>query len=408
MTSGFWPPLRRRLRRSTTLALARVVAGGGLLVLSYTSAEAIPAFSRRYAVPCHFCHDGYPQLSVIGEQFKERGYRLENDTTGVSGWWDSIPGSVRASLRQAFEEDADAETSGMFRLLSAGNLGSRASYWVDENYSVDADGFHRVGTDNAFLRVEILSEELYVRGGRIELDLPFTQARSPQLFAYDVYFAGTGFETDSLGVHHDGLEVGGFLDDDTRWSLSVVNGRQSDEQESLSSSVGGVDLFGRLMRRFGEERAGAYFYWGTNTLARSSPEPGSGPDVLEWDDHLFRLGFDGSLYVSSAHLYGTFLYGRNSNSFADAANPSGTREPLSFTGGFAQLDVSLRDALVLTCRLDWVHGPPPGTSDPARSYVAFTPGLRLWLDPRVRLAFELNFRNQGEPTRGAIQIDVGL
>ena len=35
-------------------------------------ADGIPAFAWRYQLPCHFCHDGYPQLSVLGEQFKER------------------------------------------------------------------------------------------------------------------------------------------------------------------------------------------------------------------------------------------------------------------------------------------------------------------------------------------------
>jgi hypothetical protein len=388
----------------------RALAGLGLFALSSGSAEAIPAFARRYAVPCHFCHDGYPNLSVIGEQFKERGYRLENETTSASDWWKSIPVSVRASLRQTFEEEGDAQTAGLLRLVSAGNFGNRASYWIDETYSVDGDGFDRVGTDNAFLRVEVLPEELYVKGGRIELDLPFTQARSPQLFAYDVYFASTGFETDSIGAHQDGVEAGGFLDDTTRWSVAVVKGRNSDEQEALSSSVGGFEgnLFGRLVRRFGEGRGGAYLYWGRNTLARASPEPSAGPDVLEWDDHLFRLGLDGSLYLSSAHVYGTFLYGRNSNSFADVEHPGGTREGLSFTGGFGQVDYAVRDAIWITGRLDWVHGPPPGTAGPSRSYVAFTPGLKLWLSPRIRLVFELNFRNQDRPTRGALQIDLVL
>ncbi len=383
----------------------------GLAAFTPASAEAIPEFARRYALPCHFCHEGYPKLSVLGEQFKERGYRLEDDKTGASDWWSSVPVSFRGTLRQTFEEEGDADTTGRFRFVSGGALGSRVSYWIDESYSVDGDGFDRSGTDNAFLRVELLPDELYLRGGRLELDLPFTQARTPQLFAYDIYFATTGFETDNIGSHQDGVEAGGFLDDVTRWSIAVVRGQNSDEERDLSDSAGRFDgnVFGRLARRFGENRAGLYLYWGRNTLARANPDPlFGGPAVFEWDDDLFRLGFDGSAYLSSVHLYGTFLYGRNGNSFADAQSPGGTGVAASFTGGFGQLDFSLSDQLLLSGRFDWVHGPAPGTVGPSRTVVGFSPGLKLWLHPRIRLAFELTFRNQDEPTRGAIQVDLAL
>ena len=393
------------------MSIPRFVILLGLAVVSATGAEAIPEFARRYALPCHFCHEGYPKLSVLGEQFKERGYRLEDDTTDASDWWRSIPVSFRGSLRQTFEEEGDADTTGRFRFVSGGSLGSRLSYWIDESYSVDRNGFDRSGTDNAFLRVELLPDELYLRGGRLELDLPFTQARTLQLYAYDIYFATTGSETDNIGSHQDGVEAGGFLDDATRWSIAVVRGQNSDEQRELSDLAGQFDgnVFGRLTRRFGEDRAGLYLYWGRNKLARTNPEPGAGgPAVLEWDDDLFRLGFDGSAYLSSVHLYGTFLYGRNANSFADAANPGGTEEAASFTGGFGQLDLYLRDQVLLSGRFDWVHGPPPGTVGPSRTSVSFSPGLKLWLHPRIRLAFELSFRNQDQPTRGAIQVDLAL
>jgi hypothetical protein len=382
-----------------------------LAALSAGTAEAIPEFARRYALPCHFCHEGYPKLSALGEQFKERGYRLEDDKTGVSNWWSSIPVSFRGALRQTFEERGDADTAGRLRFVSGGNLGSRVSYWIDESYSVDGDGFDRSGTDNAFLRVELLPDELYLRGGRMELDLPFTQARTPQLYAYDVYFATTGFETDNIGSQQDGVEAGGFLDDATHWSIAVVRGQNSDEQLELSDSAGRFDgnVFGRLTRRFGEDRAGLYLYWGRNKLARTNPDPGAGgPAILEWDDDLLRLGVDGSAYLSSVHLYGTFLYGRNGNSVADAQNHGGTREAASFTGGFGQLDIYLRNQLVLSGRFDWVHGPPPGTIAPSSTSVSFSPGLKLWLHPRIRLAFELSFRNQDQPTRGAVQVDLAL
>ena len=376
-----------------------------VLVTVPEDVEAIPAFARRYDLPCHFCHDGYPKLSVLGEQFKERGFRLEDDVTEVSDWLRAVPVSGRAFLRQTFEEEGNAMTEGVFRLVSGGNLGGRLSYWIDDSYALTDDGARRDGIDNAYLRVEILPEELYVKGGRIELDLPFTQRRTPQLFAYEIYFANPGFETDSIGVHQDGVELGGFLEDATRWSVAVVGGRNSDEQEELSKAAGKFDgnVFGRLAHRFGEARAGAYLYWGRNTLARQS-----GGRVLEWDDTLFRLGGDLSGYFGQAHAYGTFLYGRSSNPFADPAHPEGTGEAASFTGGFVQLDYAVRDELVLSGRLDLVHAPPSGSKGPSVSFVDFSPGLKLWLHPRVRLAVELGFRNRDRPTRGAFHVELVL
>ena len=69
----------------------------------------------------------------------------------------------------------------LFRLVSAGNLGSRVSYWIDDNYVIESEDTRRVGLDNAFVRVELVPDEIYVRAGRIELDLPFTQIRTAQL-----------------------------------------------------------------------------------------------------------------------------------------------------------------------------------------------------------------------------------
>ena len=258
-------------------------------------------------------------------------------------------------------------------------------------------GFETRWARNAFVRVEILPDELYIRGGRIELDLPFTQTRTPQLFRYEIYFANTGFETDSIGVHQDGVEIGGFLDDTTRWSIAVVDGYDSEEQ-NVGKFEGNV--FGRLVRRFGEGRAGMYVYWGGNTLTRRS-----GDDVLEWKDGLLRLGADASFYLGQAHVYGTFSYGRNGNSFANADNPNGTGEALSFTGGFLQVDFALRDDFFVTGRLNTVRSPPPGTTDPSKSFVQFAPGLKLWLHPQIRLAGEIAFANQDLPTKAAFRFE---
>ena len=40
---------------------------------------AIPAFARKYGLPCSACHIGWPVLNNFGIQFKDNGYQLGND-----------------------------------------------------------------------------------------------------------------------------------------------------------------------------------------------------------------------------------------------------------------------------------------------------------------------------------------
>jgi hypothetical protein len=48
-----------------------------LLVLAFSSsAQAIPAFARKYGTSCQTCHTVYPKLTPFGEAFRRNGYRF--------------------------------------------------------------------------------------------------------------------------------------------------------------------------------------------------------------------------------------------------------------------------------------------------------------------------------------------
>jgi hypothetical protein len=42
-------------------------------------AKALPAFARKYGMPCSSCHEAWPMLSPFGQQFKDNGYQMGND-----------------------------------------------------------------------------------------------------------------------------------------------------------------------------------------------------------------------------------------------------------------------------------------------------------------------------------------
>ena len=43
------------------------------------SANALPAFARKYGLRCSACHESWPMLNYFGQKFKDNGYQLMND-----------------------------------------------------------------------------------------------------------------------------------------------------------------------------------------------------------------------------------------------------------------------------------------------------------------------------------------
>src|SRR3984893_1183714 len=39
----------------------------------------LPAFARKYGMPCSSCHEAWPKLSPFGQAFKDNGYQLGNE-----------------------------------------------------------------------------------------------------------------------------------------------------------------------------------------------------------------------------------------------------------------------------------------------------------------------------------------
>src|SRR5260221_12785868 len=63
--------------------LASTLFFGSLLALfllaDCRSASALPAFARKYGMPCSSCHEAWPKLSPFGQAFKDNGYQMGND-----------------------------------------------------------------------------------------------------------------------------------------------------------------------------------------------------------------------------------------------------------------------------------------------------------------------------------------
>src|SRR3984893_15037846 len=51
----------------------------GIFLSTGSPASALPAFARKYGMPCSSCHEAWPKLSPFGQQFKDNGYQMGND-----------------------------------------------------------------------------------------------------------------------------------------------------------------------------------------------------------------------------------------------------------------------------------------------------------------------------------------
>jgi hypothetical protein len=383
-----------------------VVLAAASLAMAASPARAIPAFARRYQVDCHFCHDGYPKLNIMGERFRDRGFRMsQEDPFELKAWARTVPVDLRASGTRYFVEAAEDINQAFLKAASAGHLGRRLSFWVDDGVLISEgdDNFTHARPDNAWARVEIVpAGKLYAKGGRFELDLPFTHARRPHVFSYDIYFANTGFEHDTIGAYQHGVEVGGQLPRDVHWSVAAVAGRDADGAGDADDRAGRFEanLFLRIAKRISQHRVGGFAYIGRNTIAES-------PGVTA-DDTLLRLGADASVWIHRLNLYGVAMYGRNDNSVLSARAPMGTQEPLSFSGGLLQADWHARDILVLTLRGNLVRRPPGRSADPRVTVASLVPGVQVFVRERLKLAFEYGFTNRARPDVGAVQVDLAF
>ncbi len=183
-------------------SLTLVVAG---LLLPADSAEAIPAFARKYETSCQTCHVAYPKLNAFGEAFRLRGYRMPGETEemikdkpvslGAPAWkrlwpkaiWPSdIPGSIPLAARVNLPVTWQSQVEGDERTLvqndfkfpgiafiqGAGTFGETFSFFTKAQIT-------RVeGT-------ELVGQEI-VRSEEVELDVEHAELRANSIAGPDV------------------------------------------------------------------------------------------------------------------------------------------------------------------------------------------------------------------------------
>src|SRR6266851_6028339 len=62
-----------------SLFVLALLSGTSVAAAPVVSVRALPAFARKYGMPCSSCHEAWPKLSPFGQSFKDNGYQMGND-----------------------------------------------------------------------------------------------------------------------------------------------------------------------------------------------------------------------------------------------------------------------------------------------------------------------------------------
>lgn len=359
-------------------------------LLAGPSARAIPAFARKYGLPCSACHEAWPKLNSFGQTFRDNGYQLGNDRDApiyqnpsywpiamrITPHWhlesagrtavDNVPGDANSGTVETTINSHGFDLSGI-DILTGGTLANNISFLLVPSIESDSGA---ISFESAWVRLDNLlhSPWLNFKFGKFELDLPISEKRIMALSNnggfYQLYhFLPPGDVTPtSMGDNQLGIALEGHSPDDkTRYALSLLS--STDGELGLPGGRS-YDGYVHLSRGFdvpklGMQRVGAYAYFGLAPTffltSGGEPIPGSG----RGNRSFYRTGAYGSFYFGRFDLTGIYQHALD-NAFlanATAANqslPSGAHSP-TWNAGTLEAHFTWSPQLVFIGRYELVR-----------------------------------------------------
>jgi hypothetical protein len=344
----------------------------GMLFAGVQPAHAIPAFARKYGLPCSACHEAWPMLNNFGQTFKDNGYQLGNGRDApiyqepsywpimfrTQAFWhrennnrqavDVIPGNPGSGRIESSVTSSGFDSAGI-DVITAGTLYQNISFFVQPFI-----GNNSASLTQTWVRLDNLggSHWLNLKLGKFELDEPISQQRSLTLSNtgggyYSYFFTPPGDNNffSGIGFPQLGVELQGHSDNDhTRYSVAVVS--DSNGAPGLPSNQA-YDVYANFNRSFevpklGSQQVGVYSYFGESpTFFQTSggnPIPGTG----QGNRSFYRVGAYGHWYLDKVDFYTFFMHGYD-NVFLGNAVPANQPSNLpvgavgpTWNGGFVE------------------------------------------------------------------------
>jgi hypothetical protein len=388
--------------------------------------RAIPAFARKYGLPCSACHTAWPELNNFGQVFRDNGFQLGNERDSpiwqnpsyfpiafrITPNWhrestnnlavDSVPGGgPNSTLVSGKVQQNGFDLSGM-DLWSAGTLYRNISF----SLLPSSDSTASWHFENAWVRFDnILNSSWFnVKFGKFELDNLISEKRFLflsdngglyQIYHYDV--PGTtndfGYGDNQLGVELAGHSKNSY----TRYSVSLLS--SNDGNVGFTSGTGGpsnrgYDVNLAFSQAFnggslGLERVGAFAYFGERPTYYATSTNGGVTTQLYGlgNKPFFRIGVAGDLFIKKLEILPLFMYGHDNpylgTGLASTTTlPFGAKAP-AFIGGFLESHYYVSPQLVFLGRFEKINTTQQpyvnvGFPDDYGNVTAYTVGYRWY------------------------------
>jgi hypothetical protein len=394
------------------ICLALVLAdsrSANALPLSTVKVRPLPAFARKYGMPCSACHLGWPMLSPFGQAFKDNGYQLGNDRDAPiyqdPGYWPVTfritPNWHRDSTNRVGVDDpnnpgssieAKVTTHGFdwsgLDFHTGGTLAKNISFYALP--SSDSTGtFH---FESVWARLDNLfgSTWLNIKLGKFELDNLLSEKRILTLTSIAGTYANYHFQplvspgspqapgavteayTFGIGDNQVGLEwMGHSKNDRTRISASLLSSNDGNPSFSSNNGQGGAltgrgyDGFFAASQAFeignlGLQRVGGFAYLGQAPTYPQYTQGGTPIDGTSIGNKTFyRLGLIGQWYLKKVDITTMYFHGWDSaflgsNTPANTPLPTGAQSP-TWNGGLFETHYTPNPQLVLINRYELVR-----------------------------------------------------
>jgi hypothetical protein len=411
------------------------------LPLFKTNVYALPAFARKYGMPCSSCHEAWPKLSAFGQSFKDNGYQMMNDrdapiyqqpaywpvTFRMTTFWH------RESTNRVQVDDPANPPNGQMEARvtkhgfdwsgldfhTGGTLAKNVSFYVLPS-SDNTGAFH---FETVMARLDNLAGTswLNVKLGKFELDNLLSEKRiltlTNEAGVYQNYHfqpatENLSFFTFGIGNNQVGAEwMGHSKDDRTRISAAVLSSNGG--SPGLPTSRG-YDTFLTASQAFeagslGLQRVGVFAYIGQAPTyfqfnEGGAPVPGTGIGNKGFS----RIGFIGMWYLKKLDFTTMYFHGSDSaylgtGTAANAALPTGARNP-AWNGALIETHYTYSPQFIIINRYEAIRmsqqalpivaggGFVPGVSVPSSNFGdidAFTIGARYYpfISSRAGFAF---------------------
>jgi hypothetical protein len=364
--------------------------------MSSQPGHAIPAFARKYGLPCSACHIGWPILNVFGQQFRDNGFQLGNDRDSPiyqnPSYWPitfRITPQWHLESRTKVQVDGPTPTSpgteqtinthgfdlSGLDIWTAGTLYKNISFSVLPSMA-EGQTFH---LENAWVRFDNLlnSPWLNLKFGKFELDSLLSEKRFLTLSSvggiwqnYHFLPSGDSNGFGGIGNNQLGIELLGHSKNSyARYSISLlssVNGNPGLTSGGQGGTARTYDVYTNLNEGFqisglGVQRVGVFGYFGQSPTYFLTG--GGGTTFLEakGNKSFSRVGAYGWWFIKALDVETFYLHGQDSVFLGNgvAANNAGALLPgaagPTWNGGFVEAHYTVNPQFIFTGRYELVH-----------------------------------------------------